>query len=230
MRAVCAAPLEELGNRGLWLLRPAALVHAMQACRGPRIFKTHAANVVLAAMPPFIPFELTERAVCVVRDPRSIVLSFSKYFSFSTEKTVEVMGQQDFSIGNLAMEQIPMIISSWSNHVRSWASETKFPIHFVKYEDMLEDPLKELRETLEFMGVDFDEERGKRAVEGAKLSKLKRTEETVGFEDNPNPERGKFFNEGGTRWQEELGRKWVLQIEEDHGEVMQELGYKLEYS
>lgn len=224
-RAVSPLQLEDLGDRGQWLLRPAALLNAMMATKPPRVFKTHYANVVVAALPAFIPFEFTQRAIYTVRDPRSVALSFSKYFSLSMDKTVEQMAHKEFHIGENNGSQIPQVISSWSNNVRSWASETKFPVHFVKYEDLLIDPLKDLKEMIEFMELEWDENRGKRAVSAAKLSKLRNAEKDNGFVDHTHPDRGVFFNKGGTRWANELGAKFIAQIESDHSEVMKELGY-----
>jgi hypothetical protein len=228
--AVSATDLRDLGLRGQWLLRPAALLNAAMGKAPPRIFKTHYANVTLDGLPAFIPPELTQRAIYVLRDPRSVALSMSQYYNLSMPKIVEQMNNNDFLIGfdpNITkLVQIPQRITSWSNHVRSWASQTIYPVHVVKYEDMIEDPLQQLKEVIEFLGIDYDEARAKRAVNAAKLSKLRKVENDVGFDEyHLKDERGNFFNEGGTRWSKELGAKYIAQIEKDHKTVMKQLGY-----
>ncbi len=229
-RAVSPLPLKDLGQRGQWLLRPAALLNGMMSIAKPRIFKSHTANINVPGLPAFIPFELTHRAIYVIRDPRSVALSVSAFFQLSMPKTVEQMNSNEFWIGDSptqdGMVQIPQLVTSWSNHVRSWCGEQRYPVHVVKYEDLLEDPLKELQEVVEFMGLEFDEARGKRAVNAAKLSKLRKAENEVGFSEyRLKPERGSFFNAGGTRWQQELGPKFIAQIEKEHRTVMKQLEY-----
>ena len=229
-RAVSPVPLEDLGSRGLWLLRPAALLNALMAKPVPRIFKTHFANLTIPGLPAFIPMELTQRGIYVLRDPRSVALSMSKFYNTSMSKVVEQMNSAEFWIGDdpgmKSMMQVPQLLSSWSNHVRSWAGQTVYPVHVVKYEDMIENPLVELKSIIEFLGLEYDEARAKRAVNAAKLSKLRKVENDVGFDEyRLKPERGNFFNEGGTRWQQELGPKFIAQIEKEHGVVMRQLGY-----
>lgn len=225
--AVSPLTLDDLGDRGQWLLRPAALLNALMAMKPPRMFKTHYANVTISGLPAFIPPELTQRAIYILRDPRSVALSVSRFLNISMDRAVEQMANKNFQIGEYDNGlQVPQIISSWSNNVKSWVSQTIYPVHIVKYEDMLIDPAKELRECLEFMGLEPDSERIERSVESAELSRLRKTETEQGFSEYKHrPEIGPFFNEGGTRWQHELAPKWVEQIEKDHGELMRELGY-----
>lgn len=225
--AVSPIPLKELGQRGHWLVRPAAL---MMACMGkpvPRMFKTHFPNIALEGLPAFIPPELTARAIYILRDPRSVALSFSKFFSYSIPKTVECMANLKFWIGTEWDIQTAQFLSSWSNHVASWTgSQTKFPVHIIKYEELYEAPRKVLRDLLEFLGIEPEVDRIRRAVEAAELSRLQTVEQEQGFKEYTlKSERGTFFNEGGTRWQEELGARWARQIEEDHGEVMKLVEY-----
>ena len=229
-RAVSAADLNDLGVRGQWMLRPAALINAVAAKAMPRIFKTHYANVTIAGLPAFIPPELTNRAIYVLRDPRSVALSMSQYYNISMPKTVEQMNNDEFLIGFdpniLKLIQIPQKICSWSMHVRSWISQTVYPVHVVKYEDLIEDPATQLKEIVEFLGLEYDEARAKRSITATKLSKLRKTENSVGFHEySMASERGNFFHKGGTRWEQELGPKYIAQIEKDHGEVMKQLGY-----
>lgn len=229
-RAVSPLPLDQLGKRGAWLVRPAHLLMAMLSKPQPRIFKTHYANVEIAGLPPFIPTEFTERAIYVVRDPRSVVLSMSKFYGLSTLQAVDSMQNIQFEISRENEDQIPQKLSSWSNHVASWTQITSFPVHVVRYEDLCEDPLSELKDILEFMGVEYIEARAKRAVKAAELSKMQKKEKAEGFAEYRAEiarKRGTFFGEGGTRWQYELGPKWIKLIERDHGEVMKAMKYEL---
>lgn len=227
-RAVCPLPLDMLGIRGQWQLRPAALLAAMVATPVPRFFKTHYANLVVAAAPAFIPFELTQRAIYVVRDPRSVALSCAKYFGMSVEDTVTAMNTKEFNLADRPDDEIlqtAQVLSTWSIHVASWIEETKFPVLLVRYEDLLLQPVTELKRMVEFLGKDFDRERADKAVRAAELSRLQGQEAKHGFRDNRTNKGGVFFSKGGTRWQSELAPELIEQIELDHSDVMQELGY-----
>lgn len=225
--AVSPLDLTDLGERGQWLLRPAALLNALMAMKPPRMLKTHYANVTISGLPAFIPPELTQRAIYIVRDPRSVVLSLSRFFNISTEKAVEQMANKNFQVGEYDSGiQIPQVVSSWSNNIKSWISQTIYPVHVARYEDMMIDPAKELREVLDFIGIEPDSERIERSVEAAQLSRVRKEESDHGFNEySRKPLPTAFFGEGGTRWQQELGKKWIAKIEEDHGDMMRELGY-----
>ena len=223
-QAVSPIPVDSLKLNGQLMLRPAALLTALMAKPVPRMFKTHFANLKEPGVPAFIPFEFTERAIYIVRDPRDIALSFSKYFGLSMDKTVEQMAHKEHWIGG--GPQSAQVISSWSNHVASWGGEKAFPVHYVKYEELMENPVKELTEIIEFLKWDMDDELIAKAVSACELSKMKKHETEKGFAENTRAdERGTFFNAGGTRWQHELGQKWIDQIEQDHGDVMRAFGY-----
>lgn len=223
IRAVSPVPLKDLGFNGQMLLRPAALIHLLCRHNHPRRVKTHFANFQPDGLPHCIPKEFTERAVYVVRDPRSVLLSMARFFGFSTEAAVEAMNNKQFTIGDNE-EFASTLVSSWSNHARSWVGEKNFPVHVVRYEDMLADAGKELTEVLEFLGEDVDPALVETAVDAAALSRLKAKESDDGFRENSG-QRGDFFNEGGVRWESELGPRWIERIEQDHGDVMRALGY-----
>lgn len=224
MQGVSPIPLGQLGFNGEMLLRPAALLNLLARLNRPTWVKTHFANIQPDGLPHCIPKELTEKAVYVVRDPRSVALSVSRFFKFSMEMTVETLRRKDFTIGGDERFSL-CLVSSWSNHAASWAGEDKFPLHVVKYEDLVGDAGKELTETLEFLGEEVDSDLVDRAVKATEIEKLRQTEETDGFRENVGAEKGLFFANGGTRWQDELGPKWIAQIEKDHGKVMEMLGY-----
>lgn len=227
IRGVSPMPLDTLGFNGQMLLRPAALVNLLCCLNDPMWIKTHFANLQPEGLPHCIPKEFTEKAIHVVRDPRSVLLSMSRFFGLSTELAIEAMNNKLFTIGD-NVEYSTQLVSSWSTHVASWTSETRFPVHVVKYEDLMVDAGKELTEVLEVLGEDIYPERVAAAVEATELSQLKQKESAEGFRENRGVNSAKtFFNKGGTRWKDELEPKFIAQIEKDHGELMNLLGYTL---
>ena len=225
IRSVSPVPLTSLNIRGELLLRPAAIINMLARLSCPRLIKTHFANTQLEKLSPCIPAEITEKAVYVVRDPRSVAMSFARFFGLPIDKAIEAMGDKDFAIGGSG-DFARIHLSSWSNHAASWASEELFAVHVVKYEDMQQDTEKELTEVLRFLDIDVDDELVKKAVVAADITRLRKSEEVNGFRENSTRDRGQFFGSGGTRWKDELGPKYIAQIEQDHGQVMELLGYK----
>ena len=224
VQGVSPLPLSALGFRGEMQIRPAALLNLLARLNKPTWVKTHFANIQPDGLPQCIPAELTERAVYVVRDPRDVVSSFARFYKFPMETACDALSSKDFTIGGNEVFA-KCLLSTWSNHVSSWVGEKVFPVHVVKYEDMMKDAGKELTEVLEFLGIEVDKALVKKAVDATKISKLKKAEEAKGFVENAGKKPATFFNEGGSRWQDELGPKWIRRIEADHGAVMKQLGY-----
>ena len=224
IRGVCPAPFDALSLGAQLLLRPAALMNLLWCMRGPKQLKTHFANIRPDGDAPHcIPKMLTSKAVYIVRDPRSVVMSASRHFKFPIDAMVATMNHDEFTIGDGKLN-CNTLVSTWSNHVRSWVGEKAFPVHVLKYEDMMVDAAKELTAVLEFLEEEVDHDRVKRAVEATELSRLRKAEEIDGFTEK-STKAGAFFTEGGSRWQDELGPKWIKQLEEDHGDVMRSMGY-----
>jgi aryl sulfotransferase len=224
IRAVCPIPLDAAAREIQLLLRPAALMNLLCTQKPGTQVKTHFANVRPDGdLPHCIPKALTRKAVYVIRDPRSVVLSGARHFKYSVDAMVEEMDFKEFTIGGFG-EHASTLVSSWSNHVASWVGEKEFPVHVVKYEDMMVDAGKELTEVLEFLEEEIDPKIVKKAVKACEMAKLEQAEDKDGFSEASGKGR-KFFGGGGTRWQDELGPKWIKQIEEDHGDVMRAMGY-----
>lgn len=225
IQGVSTLPLSSLGLRGELLVRPAALLNLISHLRSPRYLKTHFANVQLQGLPPCVPREFTNKAIYIIRDPRSVVLSFSRFYSMPIEKAIAAMANNKQTIGGPGTEFGYSYLSSWSNNVSSWAAEGEFPVHLVKYEEMMADPEKEFREILEFLEYEIDDDLVKLSIEAASFKSLKNQETTKGFKENPDQNTGDFFHAGGTRWEEELAPKWIKKIESDHRLVMEAFGY-----
>jgi hypothetical protein len=224
IHAVSPLSCEELGFRGEALVRPTALLHYYSRFSDPKpLVKTHWVNVQPPGLPPFIPKDLTHSAIYVIRDPRDVFVSCMNYYKYPPSLMADALNSKEFTIGGDGKYARAMV-SSWSNHVASWVGEQDFPVHIMSYEDMLDDPVKELTEVLTFLGRDVDEERVKIAAEAAQLSRVRKQEEEKGFSEHQGRNE-KFFGEGGKRWQNELGQRWIDRIEEDHGKIMRLIGF-----
>jgi hypothetical protein len=226
VRNVSSFPLENLGFRGEALLRPAALLNYYSSMTRPKpLIKTHWANLTLKGLPPFIPEEFTHSAIYVVRDPRDVFTSCCNYFQYPPQLTAKAMASKEFTVGGDGTYARCMV-SSWSNNVASWVGEDRYPVHIVKYEDVVADPKKELTEILELLDIVVKPEQVDVAVNAVSIDRIQKQESENGFVENSG-RCDKFFDSGGgSRWRDEVGPRWAKQIERDHGEIMTKLGYE----
>jgi hypothetical protein len=227
MQGVSPMSLSDLNIHAQRLLRPAALMHLFARQRSPFYVKTHWANLTVPSFSSYIPPQLTDRAIYVVRDPRQVAVSLSMWLGKPIDKIVEVMRSDQWILGSAPSHSMS-VVSSWSAHAASWCTEEKFPVLVLKYEEMMQDAEAALASCIEFLGWKADKRRITRAVKAAELSNLQKAERKTGFAENASKVKGNqqnFFHAGGTRWQDELGPKWARQIESDHQEVMTQLGY-----
>ena len=210
----------------LYLLRPAALLQALVYAKTPRFIKTHFCNKQPNGASPFIPACWTHKAVYIMRDPRSVAVSFSRHFGFSPHKTISGLNNQKLSIGGEESKDTHSltIVGDWSSHVTSWTEEKQYPVLVVRYEDLMENTEEIFKTVVEFCDLEYDEARAKRAIRASSLKNLQKIEENGGFRET-SKKSDKFFTEGGTRWQQELGPKWITRIEKDHQKTMKQWGY-----
>jgi hypothetical protein len=224
--SVSPVATHELTEIELYLLRPAALLQTLVYAKTPRFIKTHFCNKQPNGASPFIPACWTDRAIYIMRDPRSVAVSFARHFGFSSYKTIRGLNNQQLSIGGDASKDTHSltIVGDWSSHVESWTQEKQYPVLILRYEDLLANTEAAFKMLIEFCGLEYDEARAKRAIRAASLKSLQKAEATDGFGE-VSKQSDKFFTEGGTRWEQELGPKWVRQIEKDHQKTMKKWGY-----
>jgi hypothetical protein len=189
--------------------------------------KSHVANIVPLNLGPLIPPYVTERAIYVVRDPRDVFPSISKYLAVDPDVMIENFKDDTYAIGMGKTDALVSQICGWSTHVKSWSQEENFPVLVVRYEDMLEDGAAELTKVLKFCGVKVDADIVNKSVEACRLENLQAQEKEHGFVERRTENIERFFGDGGSRWKNKLDTKYVAQIERDHHEAMALMDYEL---
>lgn len=208
-------------------LRPAAYrTQAERAARfGARLFhKVHDACLDTPAGQPLFPADATAGAVCLVRNPLDIAVSWTFY-----------KGETDFAaaVRMLAKgavirgrNQFPHKLPSWSRHVESWTG-APFPVLAVRYEDLLADAAGQLAAMVRFLGMeaDFDEERIRQAVSFSEFERLRADEAKNSFGE-ANRFAKTFFRSGSAgQWRRHLSSKQVADVVRANERVMKEWGY-----
>lgn len=221
-------PLEKMTIAEQTMLRPAWLLHVYEAWKpnNARLWiKTHCANESVAGF-EFIPRYLCEGVVCIVRDPRSIAPSYADHMGISIDEAIEIMGQDDYSLQNDGSFQWT---GSWSQNVKSWLEAPAGPhnIKVFRYEAFKRNPERAFRELIEHVAGPeaYDEEQLVKAIRVTSFDVMQSLEEELEEFDERSSESEKFFRRGSTDWSAELTEAQARQIEDDHWEMMELLGY-----
>ena len=168
-----------------------------------------------------------QKIVYVVRDPRDVVISLyhfrRKYRiiddGYPIEKYVELFLKGDMDV-------------SWGEHVGSWLGGRKNHNGFllVRYEDLLQDPSRQLHRIAHFLGVDTCAERVAPAIERSAVDRLRKLEKvesdkwvtTKGWRQDVS-----FIGAGKSGgWRNTLPRISAEMIESAWGDLMKNLGYE----
>ena len=219
---VCVRPVTELEDWELVYLRPAMLMsllslnNPIDAC-----FKTHHANVRVEGI-PLIPPKLTKRALYLVRDPRDVCCSYAAHVGKTIDETIDLMEHSGHTGEH--RDGTHDFIMNWSYHVETWKQATLFPVTIIRYEDLFD--RQHWRNVLAGLGVaDFEQANFDFAHEETKFEKLQNTESEKGFREASH--HCKFFRHGRVgKWKDILNDAQVARIEEEHGEMMEAMGYE----
>ncbi len=195
----------------------------------PLLRKTH--EVFRPGQPGREPFPVvaSRAAILVARDPRDVACSFAPFFGISLDKAVEALRHvPPTSGGSPATCRTADPWGSWSSHARSWLSpDVPFPVHVLRFEDLVVDAVAALAPVFAAIGLDCDRTTLEAAVDLARFEKLQQSENDRGYRET-SPRTRSFFRRGQSGvWHDDLNEKQVAAIEADHAAVMVELGYEL---
>jgi hypothetical protein len=172
------------------------------------------------------------RVIYLVRDPRDVVVSLYHYAVKRRviDETYPLPRYADeFLSGNVNRNNF----GSWGEHVGSWLGARRDGSDFLllRYEDMLEDPLRALTSMAEFAGLESTPERIQAAVQASAFDTLQSLEDT----QSRNPMIGgallgrrdrRFMRRGvAGGWRDELPADNAQRICEHWHGYINELGY-----
>lgn len=171
--------------------------------------------------------QAAKNAILIVRDPRDVAVSLANHLGSSVNNAIAFMGAKaaPFCANLLGQPlQLRQQLLGWSGHAESWLSQSDIPVHLVRYEDMELDPVGAIHDALVFAQRDHSLDDVARAVDLSSFARLQAQERVASFREAP---RGRtFFRRGiSGAWRDELTPEQVNQVEFDHGQMMQKLGY-----
>jgi Sulfotransferase domain len=185
--------------------------------------KTHNASVVFLGY-PMMHQDLTAGAIYIVRNPLDVCISLSHHYGTDIDTTINILA--DPSIGSKTNDKIVYEVhKSWSIHVDSWTNPPRPGLAVLRYEDMLNNPIKTFGGLSQFLGLNPPRKRLERAIERASFKTLRRQEDEQGFKEK-SPFAQKFFRDGRAgQWRELLTPAQIDKVVSVHKEQMQRFGY-----
>lgn len=190
--------------------------------------KIHDAYTYLPDGTPLIPPKATLGALCIIRNPLDVAISFANHSSCSIDKSIQMMAQINhaFCPGNFNLpNQLRQWLLTWSDHVTTWTEADKLNKLVVRYEDMKQNQLNTFTKIAKFLQLPSDKKTVELILNQIRIERFQAQEAKDGF-----PEKGakvkSFFRKGIVGdWQATLTKKQVNTIINDHHAVMQKFGY-----
>ena len=201
-------------------------------------FKTHSANASLNHN-QYTNEKNSLGLIYIVRDPRDVVVSYSKYQNISIDRAIEKITNKTFieysgfkennKFSSLITNKLPYIMSSWDVNLKSW-ERLEVPKLFIKYEDLLNNPLSTLNEIIFFfqnkikIEISNLDKKINNIINTTNFQFLKNQEQKYGFGESTA--HSNFFRKGTkNQWETELTNKQIKRIENSFNTLMKKLKY-----
>ena len=163
-------------------------------------------------------------AVYIVRNPLDVVLSAADHFGLSIDEAIEFMAN-DLTGSPTTEENVTSYLGSWSSHVESWTGQPHPAIVVIRYEDMLDKPLKTFGVVAKLLGLGADRRRLKKAIQFSSFKELKKQEMSEGFVEI-SPSSKQFFRKGRkNQWVDALNDEQIERMVNRHREQMERFKY-----
>jgi hypothetical protein len=187
------------------------------------LLKTHNANAEMFGH-AFVPADLTVGAIYVVRNPLDVAVSLAQFLGTSQDEAIDEMGTPGFATATTETS-VCEVRGSWSENVNTWATSTRSTLLVVRYEDLVDLPAQTFGIIARHMRIPYKQNQLAQAIELSSFSRLRASEESVGFRERPASAK-RFFNAGqADQWRNVLTEAQVARIRADHGEEMARFGY-----
>ena len=204
--------------------------------------KTHSCLFNYYNKYPFTNLENSLGVIYVVRDPRNVVTSLSKFSLNSVENVAEIMINQTYISGDLNAnknkgERTTVLTGTWASNFETWKSfnfDNRYLL--IKYEDLVARPDEVFTKILKFIcklnktKFKIDKKKFNNVIKTTSFEYMKSLEKKDGFtESKIDPETNKripFFNLGPKNdWKKLLNSEITKKIEKAFKKEMKELGY-----
>lgn len=211
------------------LARPMAMLRVVlaynkESSKVPLLIKTHAPHVLANGI-ELLPQALTKAVVYLVRDPRDVLLSFSKHMGETVDEGIESLSDRYRSLKSQET-RVADFLGTWQAHVLSYYNADTHNVKCFRYEDLRSDTSGTFAGILRHLGIEPDMDRVRKSVELTELSKLRKKEQEAGFVESSPKAKDQFFGQGLVGgWRGQLTPGQAYRVEKRFGLLMKRLGY-----
>ncbi|MEC8234453.1 MAG: sulfotransferase domain-containing protein, partial [Pseudomonadota bacterium] len=219
---VSGRPLRNESDSNIHKLRNP--VQKYMGSRSETVFaKTHNA-VMNFENSPLIWLEHLAGVIYVIRNPLDMLVSFSDHYNLTIDDTIEAISSPYHRI-NSTEKGIFQILGGWSNHYYSWFNVENLSPFCLRYEDMIQNPVKSFGKLMKFLRLPKDTPRLKRAIRHSSFQVVSQQENKKGFAEQSRAGH-KFFRQGKVgSYRRVLSDDQIAKVIDNHGELMVEMGY-----
>lgn len=159
------------------------------------------------------------RVVYIVRDGRDALVSYLHFVRHYENTVIDGLAAARTGAGLGA--------GQWHEHVEQWlANPYGAELLLIRYEDLLRDPVTQLKRYCDFAGLERPRDMLEAAVENSRFETMHQRE----LQDNPaiadKPSNAFFFRRGvAGSYRDELPPEWLGAFEAAAGPTLQRLGY-----
>ena len=192
---------------------------------------------------PFTTENNTVGYIYIVRDPRDVVISWSKHSNIDLDESIDFMCKDTSYINWLHSKntlvpkemEIKTLLLNWEQHVLSWSKQgLNVPKLILKYEDVVYKKKDTLIKIVNFFNKKFGfnfaniDEKIENIIKETNFKNLQQKENKEGFKDAVND---KFFRSGQkNQWKNILNDRQIKLIEEKFKNTMLKYGYVLNFN
>lgn len=167
-----------------------------------------------------LPNKNMKRVVHLVRDGRDVMASY-----YAMNKALDI----DCTLDDMIIKGQELFPSKWHIHTRKWL-ENPFgaEIILVKYEDLIENPEKELKRILDFANINRSEDIISRSVKGNSFEEMRKKEESYGWDNKSWNTDKKFIRKGKIgAFKTEIPSHLISYFQKESQLELNQLGYIL---
>ena len=194
-------------------------------------FKTHNAKVIINSN-HYTNSYTTLGFIYIVRDPRDIVVSYANHMEKTLDFTIDFLLNGQIMGKEIKEKIMPEITLNWEENYLSWKKFNQVPNQFIRYEDLVNDPHKEIIKIINFFKNNFNieiENKDKKInniIKTTNFKDLKEKEKEIGFKEGAK--NVNFFRIGkNNQWKKKLSTNQIKKIENKFSTIMTELKYSI---
>ena len=191
------------------------------------VLKVHDAWKLTSNKETLFPQEITKAVVYIIRNPLDVAVSSAFHNSVSFEVSTKRLNsnQSLCEKKDRLYNQLRQNLQSWSKHVVSWVDKSGLPLLVVRYEDLVDDPVRNFSAIVNFLDWPFDMDRIVKAIDNCEIEKLRKQEMEKGFREKPIKAELFFRSAKPGNWAKYLSDELIRSICNSNKSVMDRFGY-----